>query len=230
MGVRGNALEQTSETGSQAGAEAGRTEAGRAEGTEAERAEGRVETGRTEAERTERAETGRAEAGRAETENEAEVIYDVRWKDTLFVAAIDASTTEAASRPSPLWEHDHADKTPCRRTQRRWINHAGRLLGLAIDLSQDMADKVCWELGIAGYDHRKAREAWAEARDMRRRARAVLSILALLEIDGKVYQRILASGHLTGAMATGYIWDCEVSRRLFPTLGTSQGCGGRSPP
>jgi hypothetical protein len=154
------------------------------------------------------------------------VLYDARWQDTFFVAAVDGCST--------LWEHDHADKvdrsTPCRRTQRRWIEQAAKLLGLVKELPQRMADEVCQELGIGGLEHRKARGAWAEARDIRSRSRAVLSILALLVIDGHVYRRVLASGHITGSLATGYIWDCERSRRLFPALGTSRGYGDRSPP
>ncbi len=96
------------------------------------------------------------------------------------------------------------------------------------DMVGGRAEPVRIAFHAAGIEFEDERIAFPEFMEMRGSTR--FNSVPVLEIDGKVYQRILASGHLTGAMATGYIWDCEVSRRLFPTLGTSQGCGGRSPP
>lgn len=116
------------------------------------------------------------------------------------------------------------------RTQRRWVRWAGLLLGLASGLPRRTREQVAELLGVAGALHHRQVEQWAAARRVRERARAVVAILALLELDGAIVWRLLAAGSLTGAIGPAYL--CQPGTgRLFPAGRTpAPGYGRCRPP
>jgi hypothetical protein len=104
------------------------------------------------------------------------------------------------------------------------------LLGLGRELAQGLADDVCQALEVPGWDHRRARQAWAQTRDIRDRARAVLSIVMLLQIDGLVFERLLAAASVTSSLPPSCVWDCERSQAVFPARRMAGVGTGRGPP
>jgi len=144
-----------------------------------------------------------------------------------FVAA-----AEAAQDGFKLWPHEPMeDDRPVGRlrTQRRWVRQAGLLLGLASKLPRRTREVVAELLGVAGTLHHQAAARWAAARSIRERSRAVMSILALLELDGAVVWRLLAAGSLTGAIGPAYVCQPRTGR-LFPAGRTPAPGYGRSRP
>ena len=116
------------------------------------------------------------------------------------------------------------------RTQRRWVRQAGLLLGLASQLPRRTREKVAELLGVAGTLHHRAMEHWAAAGRVRERSRAVVAILALLELDGAIVWRLLAAGSLTGAIGPAYLCQAGTGR-LFPAGRTpARGYGRCRPP
>jgi hypothetical protein len=146
----------------------------------------------------------------------------------FFVAAAVAADPEQA-----LWLHDrlaHEQDTPCLRTQRRWVERGGEILGLAGDLPGRVAESVVEVLGIAGMAHQEARRRWAEARDIRGRSRAVVSVLALLTVDESLLFRLLGAGCIGEAFPGSWLFSAEASAFVFPGSGTLPPTAGRSRP
>lgn len=117
-------------------------------------------------------------------------------------------------------------------TQRRWVRSCGLALGLAAEVSGRTAEVVARLLGVAGTVHERARREWAEARDIRARSSAVVSILALVALDATVVARLLGAGSVSGAWGQASTWEPAARRRTFPSDGTGGPGRGRcrSPP
>jgi len=118
----------------------------------------------------------------------------------------------------------------CLETQRRWVRSSGRLLGLAGEVPDRTAEVAARLLGVAGTLHERARRAWAEARDIRARSLAVVSILALVPLDAGVVVRLLGAGSMTGAFGLASTWEPAARRRTFPSDGTGHPGRGRCRP
>lgn len=146
-----------------------------------------------------------------------------------FVAAM-----AAADASKELWPHERVEsvdpESPCLRTQRRWVEKAAGLVGLLGGLPDRTAEVVARMLGVGGLAHEQVRQAFVKARDIRGRSRAVVSILALIAVDGSVLFRVLGSGSLAGALGPAYIWNPDHDRRLFPADGRAGPGEGRSRP
>lgn len=141
-----------------------------------------------------------------------------------------AAAVAAADLEQPLWLHDRLDDerdTPCLRTQRRWVEWSGRVLGLAGDLSRRGIESVVELLGITGMAHQEARRRFALARDIRRRSIAVVSVLVLLNVDESLLFRLLGAGFLSGALGRSWLWSAESSAPVFPCTGTLAPAAGR---
>ena len=139
----------------------------------------------------------------------------------------------AADPEQPLWLHDRLDNerdTPCLRTQRRWVETCGQALGLDSDLPSRAAERVVGLLGMAGMVHEEARRRWAEARDIRRRSSAVVSVVALLAVDESLLFRLLGAGCISGALPPSWLWSAEASALVFPGSGTLPPAVGRCRP
>ena len=121
------------------------------------------------------------------------------------------------------------DELPPRllETQRRWVRSSGLLLGLASEVPARAAEVVARLLGVAGTLHDRARREWAEARDIRARSSAVVSILALVSLDVWVVMRLLGAGSVTGAFGPASVWEPSARRRTFPVDGTAGSGRGR---
>lgn len=146
----------------------------------------------------------------------------------FFVAAAVAADPE-----QELWLHDRlADEhdTPCLRTQRRWVEWGGKVLGLVSDLPQRAAEDIAELLDIAGIAHVQARRRWADARDIRQRSCAVLSVLALLTVDESLLFRLLGAGCIGEAFPGSWLFSAEASAFVFPGSGTLPPTAGRSRP
>lgn len=146
----------------------------------------------------------------------------------FFVAAAAAADPEQA-----LWLHDRLDSErdiPCLRTQRRWVERCGGILGLASDLPLRAAESVAGLFDIAGMAHQEARRRWAEARDIRGRSRAVVSVLALLTVDESLLFRLLGAGCIGEAFPESWLFSAEASAFVFPGSGTLPPTAGRIRP
>ncbi len=149
-------------------------------------------------------------------------------KGRRFAAAVDAADLE-----QPLWLHERLDDErdkPCLRTQRRWVEWSGRMLGLAGGLSRKSIESVVDLLGITGMAHQEARRRFAKARDIRRRSIAIVSVLVLLKVDEGLLFRLLGAGCVSGGLAPSWLWSAESSALVFPCSGTLAPTAGRCRP
>lgn len=111
------------------------------------------------------------------------------------------------------------------------MRRAGLLLGLAPELPRRTGEVVAELLGVAGTAHRRAAARWASAGSIRERSRAVMGVLALLELDGAVVWRLLSAGSLTGATAPAYVCQPGAGRVFRAGRTPAPGYGRRrSPP
>ncbi len=149
-------------------------------------------------------------------------------KGPYFVAA-----ASAADPATPLWQHETIADDPATwrlRTQRRWVQQGAKMLGLLTEVPGRTAEIAARILRVPGTAHQEARHAWANARDIRARSRAVVSILALITMDAQAPARLLGAATHTGGTAPAYIWSPGIRRRLFPADGTTSPGGGRCRP
>lgn len=140
------------------------------------------------------------------------------------------AAVSAADPRTPLWLHEAIEDDPATwrlRTQRRWVGRCAKLLGLVAGVPARTAEITARLLGVAGTAHRQARQAWFEARDIRARSLAVVSILALIPMDAGIVSRLLGAGTHTGGTEQAYIWEPGACRRSFPADGTASPGSGR---
>jgi len=149
------------------------------------------------------------------------------WRDTLFVAALDAARGQRWSAHSP------ADDVRRRRTQGCRLERAGTLLGVHPDLHARTREWIATRLQVPTMTLRTAAGEWDTS--WQARGDAIQTVLQTLPIDGSLLDRLLAAGALTGLWPSPQRWDA--ARRTWvrprshpaehPSASTSQ---DRAPP
>lgn len=101
-------------------------------------------------------------------------------------------------------------------TQRRWLERAGRILGLSASVEERLSERIAEELDLMGLEHQGARQRFVGARRLQERGAAVVSVLSQVGLAPGLWQRLLAAGYLGGAWARPWLWSPQVGRRLSP--------------
>ncbi len=101
-------------------------------------------------------------------------------------------------------------------TQRRWLERAGRILGLSAAVEGRLSERIAEELDLMGLEHQPARQCFVGARRLQERGAAVVSVLSQVTLDAAVWQRLLTAGYLGGAWGRPWVWSPQVGRRLSP--------------
>ena len=112
----------------------------------------------------------------------------------------------------PLGERQPANYA----TQRRRIERAGRILGLAARVCEPEAEQIRELLGVEGVEHDQARRMYIAAHGLRQRGDAVESVLRRLEVNDGLWVRLLGAGFVAGVWATAWFWQPQLNRRLSP--------------
>lgn len=149
------------------------------------------------------------------------------WVGTVFEAAARAAAGERAVRDAG---YEEGPARPRHSTRRRQVRFAGRLLALAPEIDDRLAEKVGQCLSLPGLDHRDGRAGFARAATLRERGRVILSTLERLPLAGAFERRLLGAGHLAGLWGLPSTWDAGTSRRVFPPCGTPSPIPTPSPP
>ena len=106
--------------------------------------------------------------------------------------------------------------TPRYTTQRRWLERAGRILGLSAAVEGRLSERIAEELDLMALEHQPARQRFVAARRLQERGAAVVSVLSRVRLDAALWQRLLVAGYLGGAWARPWVWSPQVGRRLSP--------------
>lgn len=101
-------------------------------------------------------------------------------------------------------------------TQRRRLDRAGRLLGLAADLSTAQVATIRGILDVPGVTHEKARHDYGAARGLCERGEAIVSLLAQLPKNDELWPRLVQAGFVSGLWGQPWLWDPRSNRRLSP--------------
>ena len=128
-----------------------------------------------------------------------------------FEAAVDASKGTLWLK-EPLGECQPANYT----TQRRRVERAGCVLGLAARIGESKAEQICELLGVDGVEHDRARRMYIAAPGLRQRGEAVHSVVRRLAVNDGLWVRLLGAGFVAGVWATPWIWQPQLNRRLSP--------------
>lgn len=102
-------------------------------------------------------------------------------------------------------------------TQRRKIDRAGRLFGLAPNLSSAPASAIRRVLDLPGVTHEKARRDYGAAVGLRERGEAIVSLLAQLPKDNELWPRLLQAGFVSGLWGQPWLLEPRSNRRLSPS-------------
>ena len=113
-------------------------------------------------------------------------------------------------------------------TQRRRVERAGRVLGLASGVCEPEAEQIRELLGVDGVEHDQARRVNIAAHGLRQRGEAVQSVLRRLPVDDDLWVRLLGAGFVAGVWATSWLWQPQLNRRLSPLSRIVR--AGRHPP
>lgn len=132
------------------------------------------------------------------------------WQATLLVAATDA----AAGQRWPA--HSPAHDARRRRTQGRWLERAGTLLGVHPKLDARHRERLATRLRVPTLTLRTAAGGWATS--WKARGGAIGSVLQALAVDESLLDRLLAAGAVTGLWPPPQRWD----RRRKTWCGRSQ--------
>jgi len=112
----------------------------------------------------------------------------------------------------PLGERQPANYV----TQRRRVERAGRVLGLAARVCEPAAEQIRELLGVDGVEHDQARRMYIAAPGLCQRGEAVLSVLQRLPMNDELWVRLLGAGFVAGVWATPWMWQPKSNRRLSP--------------
>ncbi len=112
----------------------------------------------------------------------------------------------------PLGERQPANYV----TQRRRVERAGRVLGLAAGVREPAAEQIRELLGVDGVEHDQARRMYISAPGLRQRGEAVQSVLSRLAVNDELWVRLLGAGFVAGVWATPWIWQPQLNRRQSP--------------
>jgi len=134
-------------------------------------------------------------------------------KGAGFEAALDAASGRLWPR-EPIGENPHPGNYA---SQRRWIERDGRLLGLSSAVPRRVSEAIGEVLGVPGLQYRVARQYFMQAVNCRDRGRAVVSVLAELDLDDDgLFARFLAAGCRSGSWNRAWLFDVSRNRRISP--------------
>lgn len=108
------------------------------------------------------------------------------WEAALFRAAQDAAEGKRWPADSP-W-----DDSRRRRTQGRWLNFAGRLLGVHPRQDEGTRERIALRLGVPLVRLLDQARGWGV--DCRTRGAVILAVLLMIEPVGSLLDRLLAAG------------------------------------
>ena len=108
------------------------------------------------------------------------------WEATIFRAAQDAAEGERWPADSP-W-----DDSRRRRTQGRWLDFAGRLLGVHPEQDKGARERIALRLGVPLVRLLDQARGWGV--DWRTRGAVILAVLRMIEPVGSLLGRLLAAG------------------------------------
>jgi hypothetical protein len=128
----------------------------------------------------------------ATCENRAEEVGELAWEITFFAASIDASQGISWSRESP------ANDPRRRRTQGRYMALAATLLGLSLELEENLSQRIADCLGIAYLKLSDLRHAYNNASMYLGRGKAIVSALCIIPVDRTLAERISMAGFIGG--------------------------------
>jgi hypothetical protein len=123
------------------------------------------------------------------------------WPPTLFGAAIDAAAGDWWRRH---WSKDDIRR---RRSQGRYLQRAGHLLGIHSDIDSRIRERIATRLRVPTMTLRSAARSWTQR--WQDQGRAVLTILAALPINGSLPDRVLAAGMVAGLWPRPQRWDAD---------------------
>ncbi len=112
----------------------------------------------------------------------------------------------------PLGERQPANYV----TQRRRVERAGRVLGLAAGVCEPEAEQIRELLGVDGVEHDQARRMYIAAPGLRQCGEAVESVLRRLAVNDELWVRLLGAGFVAGVWATPWFWQPQLNRRQSP--------------
>ena len=101
-------------------------------------------------------------------------------------------------------------------TQRRRVERAGRVLGLAAGVCESKAEQIRELLDVDGVEHDQARRMYIAAPGLCQRGEAVESVLRRLAVNDELWVRLLGAGFVAGVWATPWLWHPKSNRRLSP--------------
>lgn len=150
------------------------------------------------------------------------------WQMTFFdAAALEATTGVECCEANAANEPWH------RRTQRRRLEAAGRLLGIHPEIEDRTRERIAAQLGVALLTLRAAAKQWTTG--WRAQGAAVVAVLLAVTVDARLLDRILAAGALSGLWPASRRWEVACGTWVRARSSGLEYCPtcyphGRSPP
>ena len=161
-----------------------------------------------------------------------------QWQATLFGAAQDAAQGKRWPSEQHWWQEL---STPCRRTQGRRLELAGRLTGVSGELNARQREQIATRLGVATMTVLAEASRWG--RRWRSRGAAIVAVLRALAVSATLGDRMGAAGAVSDRWGpprprlvarweqTGKSWIVAASGRSEAReQGLGGGLRGRAPP
>lgn len=162
-----------------------------------------------------------------------------QWQATLFGAAQDAAE-ERIWRVEQNWWEERRDPRR-RRTQGRWMEMAGRLTGVSVELDKRQREQIATRLGVATMTVISQACRWR--RSWKKRGAAVVAVLAALVCSATLGDRMGAAGAVSDLWGpprprlvarweqAGKSWKvAETGGSEAREQGGAGSLGGRAPP
>jgi len=152
------------------------------------------------------------------------VVRSVAGATRCFEAVFDAAL-------GLRWIHEPVKGDPSHprlRTQRRWLERAAHVLLLCQQLSEHVIERAVDVLGLAGLDHRQARDRMGATFRLRERGGVIGKLLESLSVDALLWPRLLAAGALGRAWGEARVQVVSIRQLRSPQAVLAR--GGRAPP
>ncbi len=150
------------------------------------------------------------------------------WKQTLFVAALDA--VRGVGWPRLEWTWGEERRLPLATpglwaTQLRWLRRGEALLGITPEMEPSTREQLAWQLGVPCLVLIAAEQSLAQARGYRSRGSAMVRVLQQLPARPRLVDDLVAAGYVAGLWGRPSRWDPGgagggVLRPLFRDAGT----------
>jgi hypothetical protein len=101
-------------------------------------------------------------------------------------------------------------------TQRRWVERGAELLGLSALCAEPVAAEVAERLGVAGTEHRQARERCHGSRRLVERGGAIASVVAMIVRRDNLWPRLACALDLVGCWGRVWLWQPAIGRCSSP--------------